>query len=128
MTIPEIKETNRIRPLEVLMFVVLGLVPIVLLYVFATQGIKDDAGRLFEEQRRVMISACMNTLEDREECRGQVDVVIVQCYAKHKSETGTVPDPPAFRACSARNPTGEFRARTDEEKVADAELVKRRRR
>ena len=122
------KEKHRIRLVEVVMFIVLGIVPISLLYVFASRGIEDEAGRLFEVQRRAMISACMNALEDRDECRGQVDVVIVQCYEQHKNEAGLVPDTQAFRACSARNPKGEFQARTDEEKAADAELVKSRRR
>lgn len=128
MTTPKTKEKHRIRPVEVLLFMVLGLVPIGLLYFFATRGIQDDAGRLFEIQRRAMISACMNTLEDRDECRGQVDVVIIQCYDEHKPKEGAAINLPAFRACSSRNPTGEFRARTDQEKDADAKLVKSRRR
>ena len=122
------KETHRIRPIEVLMFILLGLVPIGALYFFATQGIQDEAGRLFEVHRRAMISACMNTLEDRDECRTQVDVVIIECYADHKTQAGEIKDDAAFRACASRNPTGEFRARTEKEKAADAELVKSRRR
>ena len=122
------EETRGIRPVEIGLFLVFGFVPIGLLYFFASQGMADTKGQQFEHERRVVMAACMKDLDDREECRGQVDRMVLECYDKHVlKKTGAVKDRTVFKLCISRTKDGSFKVRTKAEKKADEQVMKDRR-
>lgn len=123
------QETHKIKAGEVFLFVLLGVVPIVLLYIFASQGIHDSEGQQFEQERRMALAACMDALDDREECKGQVDSQIMSCYAKAKPAQSAAPaDRAALIKCVSRQPDSVFKERTEEQKLKDAESLKSKKR
>lgn len=125
---PPQEEPRGVRPVEVALFLIFGLVPIGLLYWFASQGMNDTQGRQFEQERRLVMVSCMKALDDREECRGQVDRMVMECYDQHRiKETGGVRDRKVFKTCISRSKDGVFRVRTEAEKKADAKTMKDRR-
>ena len=125
---PPQEEPRGVRAVEVALFLIFGLIPIGVLYWFASQGMNDTQGRQFEHERRLVMVSCMKALDDREECRGQVDRMVMECYAQHKvKETGAVRDREVFKACISRSKDGVFRVRTEAEKKADAKTMKDRR-
>ncbi|MEM1348482.1 MAG: hypothetical protein AAGI01_08010 [Myxococcota bacterium] len=101
-------EDLRIRPTEVVLFLVFGLIPITLIYVFATSGLEDTAGKHFQEARRVMLTECMDDIAAREGCREIVDARYPVCHAELADDDGTIPDMSALRACIKEDTGGVF--------------------
>lgn len=105
---------------ELLLFGIFGLVPIVVLYIFASQAIDDPRGRAFEQERRLLMTACMEQFgtsdqKNRERCREIIDEPLLTCYegVAHPEE-GTVADRLALRQCITGREDDLFRLRDDE--------------
>ena len=116
----------RVRAHEVLIFIVLGLVPITLIYTLAARGIDDLGGQRFELERQHLLAACMDALDDRAECRDQVDDQLQECYARHADDQGQVSDREALRRCVSRRPDATFSERDEATREADAKARKQR--
>lgn len=119
---PEPEEKPRIKAFEVVLFIILGVVPISLLYAFASQGVQDEAGQRFELERRQLMASCMDQLDDRKECREQVDGQVMACYEqlalpdKAKSPIDRL----ALARCVSRQEDGLFKVRSKAQQEADA--------
>ncbi len=91
----------RIKPREIAYFLGFGLIPIVALYVFASQGFQDVRGASFEDARRAVMAACMKDITDRKDCRLLVDDRMVECFEKHADDAGVIQAPDALTTCVA---------------------------
>jgi len=122
-TAPAPEEKHRIKAFEIILFLILGVVPISLLYAFATQGVQDEAGQRFELERRQLMASCMDQLDDRKECREQVDGQVMTCYEQlNLPDKAKSPiDRPALARCVSRQDDGAFKVRSKAQQEADAQ-------
>lgn len=116
----EEEEDLSIRPREIILFSIFGLVPIVILYVFASQATGDARGEAFEQERRLLIAACMEQLDDREQCRLIIDEPIVECYRARAAEDGTVADRQGLRRCVTGRDDDKFRPPEGDQAASDS--------
>lgn len=119
---PELEEKPRVKAFEIVLFLVLGVIPISLLYAFASQGVQDEAGQRFELERRQLMASCMDQLDDRKECREQVDGQVMACYEQLVPLEQAKPalDPAALMRCVSRQEDGVFKVRSKALQEADA--------
>ncbi len=113
---------------EIALFALFGLLPIGALYLVARGGLDDQRGRAFEDERRLVLSACMEALHDREECLEQVDDRFMACHTPMADEHGAIDDRQALLTCLSTDRDGTFRMRSAQEKRRDAEARKQQRR
>tara|TARA_B100000686_G_C16323468_1_gene729434 strand:+ start:38 stop:463 length:426 start_codon:yes stop_codon:yes gene_type:complete len=121
----EVASNNVSEPLrmpsrkELLLFGIFGLVPIVVLYLFASQAFDDPKGRAFEQERRLLMTSCMEQFgtadqKNRERCREIIDEPLLTCYEGLANPTdGTVADRLALRQCITGREDDLFRLRED---------------
>lgn len=83
MTTQEDEESTAVTRREIGLFALFGLVPLGILYMFASQGVKDTAGAAFEQDRRALLSDCRDALRDLNACRERVDAHIQRCTTEH---------------------------------------------
>ncbi len=93
MSEPVKDEEIPIRPRELILMAVFGIIPITAIYVIATMGMGDDAGRLFEADRSAIMQSCIDAGLERMDCRQVVDEKILECHE------GRVGDLAAQQAC-----------------------------
>lgn len=109
---------------ELVLFGVFGLAPIIVLYLFASQAFDDPKGRAFEQERRLLMTSCMEQFgtsdqKNRERCREIIDEPLLTCYESLADQRdGTVADRLALRQCITGREDDLFRLR--EEAVSDA--------
>lgn len=102
-------ESYPIRFKEIALFLVFGIIPISVLYGFATQGIEDERGESFEQERRVMMAECLEQLDDREMCHEIVDEPLIDCYKRFAGADGAVADRDGLRDCVTGRTDGKYR-------------------
>lgn len=119
---PDPEEKPRVKAFEIVLFIILGVVPISLLYAFASQGVQDEAGQRFELERRQLMASCMEQLDDRKECREQVDGQVMACYEQlaMPDKAKSPIDRPALARCVSRQDDGVFKVRSKAQQEADA--------
>lgn len=103
------EESYPIRPREVALFALFGLVPVVVLYLFASGSADDPRGRAFEQERRLLIEACMDQLDDRERCLRLIDERLLECYEPRADDEGVVADRRGLRRCITGRDDDKFR-------------------
>jgi hypothetical protein len=87
MTTQEDEESTAVTRREIGLFALFGLIPLGILYVFASQGMKDTEGAAFEQDRRALLSDCRDALRDLNACRERVDAHIQRCTTEHPRPT-----------------------------------------
>jgi hypothetical protein len=87
MTTEKDEESTAITGKEIGLFFLFGVLPLAVLYVFASQGMKDSAGAAFEEDRRVLLSDCRDKLRNLDACRARVDAHVQRCAAANPRPT-----------------------------------------
>lgn len=102
-------ESYLIRPREIFLFLLFGLIPIGILYMFASQGVEDTRGQQFEQERRLLIDGCMKQLDDREDCRAIIDEPLMDCYKKFADAQGAVAERDKLRRCVTGREDDKFR-------------------
>ncbi len=123
----DLASDNRSEPLsmpsrkELTLFAVFGIIPIVLIYIFASQAIDDPVGQAFEQERRLLLAACMEQFsmdeqKTRRHCRDIIDEPLVECYESLAREDGTVEDRLKLRQCITQREDDKFRLPPEEEK------------
>lgn len=106
---PEEDEHHGIRPREIFLFLLFGLIPIGLLYAFASQGVQDTRGQQFEQERRLLIDGCMKQLDDRADCRAIIDEPLMDCYKKFADKEGNVAERNKLQRCVTKRDDDKFR-------------------
>lgn len=106
---PEDDESYPIRPREIGLFVLFGTIPILLLYLFASQGVQDERGEFFGYERKLLIAGCMEQLDDRQLCRTMIDEPLMECYKEHALPSGEVAQRDALQACVTGRDDHKFR-------------------
>jgi hypothetical protein len=77
------EESARVTGKEIALFSLFGLIPLIILYIFASQGAQDAEGAAFEQDRRVLLDDCRHALRDLDACRDRVDTHIIACAGEH---------------------------------------------
>ena len=98
-----------IKPLEIGLFLVLGLLPLLLIYAFASHGMQDTQGAKAEAWRRAFMDECLGQLEDRKACRAIVDERYQACFKTLADSQGHFPDRAAATACISGRTDGKYR-------------------
>lgn len=117
---PEEDEHYPIRPREIFLFLLFGLIPIGILYTFASQGVEDTRGQQFEHERRLLIDGCMKQLDDREDCRAIIDEPLMECYKKFAGAEGAVEERMKLQRCVTGREDDKFRLPDPVKKKAQA--------
>lgn len=106
---PAPEERPKITRKEILLFCIFGMIPILLIYAFASVARDDARGEAFEQERRLLIDACMQQLDDREQCRTLIDEPLIACYQERARDDGTVEDRLGLRRCITQRDDDKFR-------------------
>ncbi len=117
----ELAPDNRSEPIsmpsrkELILFACFGLIPIVVIYLFASQAIDDKKGAAFEQERRLLIAECMKQLDDREACRTLIDEPLIECYKARAKPDGTIEDRLDLQQCITKRDDDKFRVESSDE-------------
>jgi len=102
-------EDLSIKPKEIILFAAFGIIPILILYTFASGGLNDPKSEAFEYERKLLIAECLEQLDDRQDCRQIIDERYLECYDKFAIEDGSVTKRDELQRCVTQREDDKYR-------------------